>query len=72
MLNLPDHPISDRHTRELRRDLKRRICDRRARYKPVCQLKKFGPRVRMVHEFLFDTLDQSIVMMIGGTQKFAM
>ncbi|MBM4214732.1 MAG: hypothetical protein FJ173_00980 [Gammaproteobacteria bacterium] len=72
MLNLPDHPISDRHARGLRRNLERRIRDRRARYKPVRRPQKFGPRVRMVHEFLFDTLGHSRVIMIEGTRKFAM
>lgn len=72
MLDLPDHPISDRHACGLRRDLERRIRDRRARYKPERRPRKFGPRVRMVHEFLFDTLGHSRVMMIEGTRKFAM
>lgn len=72
MLDLPDHPISDRHARGLRRDLERRIHDRRKHYRLERRPRKFGPRVRIVHEFLFDTLGHSRVMMIEGTRKFAM
>ncbi|MFM7396346.1 MAG: hypothetical protein ACKO42_04445 [Gammaproteobacteria bacterium] len=72
MLELPDHPISDRHARGLRRDLERRIRERRRQYRLERRPRKFGPRVRMAHEFLFETLGHSRVMMIEGTRKFAM
>lgn len=72
MLVLPDHVISDRHARGLRRDLERQIRDRRSRYRLERRPRKFGPRVRMVHEFLFGTLGHGRVMMLEGNRKFAM
>lgn len=72
MLALPDHAISDRHARGLRRDLERRIRDRRSQYQAARRPLKFGPRVRMVHEFLFGTLGHGRVMMVEGNRRFAM
>jgi len=72
MLNLSDHPISDRHVRGLRRDFEHRIRDRRNHYRLECRPRKFGPSVRVVLEFLFETLGNGRVMMIEGTRKFAM
>lgn len=72
MLELPDHAISDRHARGLRRDLERRIRDRQSRYRAERRPRKFGPRVRMVHEFLFETLGHGRVMMLEGNRRFAM
>jgi len=72
MLELPSHAISDRHARGLRRDSERRIRDRRQSYRLERRPRKFGPRVRMVHELLYGTLGPGRVMMIEGTKRFAM
>ena len=70
MLELPSHAISDRHARGLRRDSERRIRDRRQSYRLERRPRKFGPRVRMVHELLYGTLGPGRVMMIEGTKRF--
>lgn len=72
MLDLPNLAISDRHARGLRRDLERRIRDRRLSYRLERCPRKFGPRVRMVHELLYSTLGHERAMMIEGNKKFAM
>ena len=72
MLDLPRHAISDRHARGLRRDVERRIRDRRKSYQPERHPRKFGPRVRMVHELLYGTLGPSRVMMLESGKRFAM
>ena len=72
MLELPTHAISDRHARGLRRDVERRIRDRRESYRLDRSPRKFGPRVRRVHELLFGTLGPGRVMMVEGTKRFAM
>ena len=72
MLELPDLAISDRHARGLRRDLERRIRDRRLSYRLERCPRKFGPRVRMVHELLYSTLGPGRAMLLERNKKFAM
>lgn len=72
MLELPSHAISDRHARGLRRDSERRIRDRRASYRLDRRPRKFGPRVRMVHELLYGTLGPGRVMLLESNKRFAM
>ena len=72
MLELPSHAITDRHARGLRRDIERRIRDRRKSYQLDRCPRKFGPRVRMVHELLYGTLGPGRVMMVDGGKRFAM
>lgn len=72
MLELPDHAISDRHARGLRRHIERRIRDRQQTLKVSRNPQKFGPRVRMVHDLLVAALGPGRVMMIEDTKKLAM
>ncbi|MBM4238641.1 MAG: hypothetical protein ACKOCF_00135 [Gammaproteobacteria bacterium] len=72
MLDLPNLAISDRHARGLRRDIERRIRDRRLSYRLERCPRKFGPRVRMVHELLYSTLGPGRAMLLERNKKFAM
>jgi len=72
MLDLPNHAISDRHARGLRRYSERRIRDRQENYRLDRRPRKFGPRVRMVHELLYGTLGPGRVMLLERNKRFAM
>ena len=72
MIELPNLAISDRHARGLRRHIERRIRDRQQSLKVERNPRKFGPRVRMVHDLLVSALGPGRVMMIEDTKKLAM